>query len=245
MLVLIGLSFVAGRGLFGGISGGTLHGGALPPAPGTAGDWWMLMWERGHDIGLGSTSIAPVFSMLLGAVATPFWFQPGLVVTVLMLFAVPLAGLSAHRLGRRLTSRRGLRIVWAVSYALAVVATGAIAQGRIGTVVALVVLPIVVNTAGQLVDAPGWQLGLVGLGLLAGRGGDHRRAARLLGALTPADLTHLRVHAPNYVAPVAAALAAGRAALGGAAFEAIVGDARDRARADLAAAALADAPAPG
>ena len=160
VMVLVALSFVAGRGLFGGISGGALHGGALPPAPGTAGDWWMLMWERGHDIGLGSTSIAPVFSMLLGAVATPFWFHPGLVVTVLMLFAVPLAGLSAHRLGRRLTTRRGLRIVWAVSYALAVVATGAVAQGRIGTVVALVVLPIIVNTAGQLVDAPGWQLGL-------------------------------------------------------------------------------------
>ena len=160
VLVLIALSFVAGRGLFGGISGGSLHGGALPPAPGNAGDWWMLMWERSHDIGLGSTSIAPVFSMLLGAVATPVWFKPGIVITILMLFAVPLAGLAAHRLGRRLTSRRGLRIVWAVSYALAVVATGAVAQGRIGTVVALIVLPIVVNTAGQLVDEPGRQLGL-------------------------------------------------------------------------------------
>ncbi len=50
--------------------------------------------------------------------------------------------------------------MWAVSYALAVVATGAVAQGRIGTVVALIVLPIIVNTAGQLVDVPGWQLGL-------------------------------------------------------------------------------------
>jgi GT2 family glycosyltransferase len=160
VLVLIGLSFIAGRGLFGGISGGSLHGGALPPAPGNAGDWWMLMWERSHEIGLGSTSIAPVFSMLLGAVATPVWFKPGIVITVLMLFAVPLAGLAAHRLGRRLTPRRGLRIVWAVSYALAVIATGAVAQGRIGTVIALIVLPIVVNTAGQLVDQPGRQLGL-------------------------------------------------------------------------------------
>ncbi len=160
VLVLIALSFVAGRGLFGGMSGEALHGGALPPAPGNAGDWWALMWERSHDVGLGSTSMGPVFSMLLGALATPVWFSPGLVVTVLMLFAVPLAGLSAHRLGRRLTTRRGLRIVWAVSYALAIVATGAVAQGRIGTVVALIVLPIVVNTAGQLVDEPGWQLGL-------------------------------------------------------------------------------------
>ena len=134
--------------------------GRCRPRRARAGDWWMLMWERSHDIGLGSTSIAPVFSMLLGALATPVWFKPGVVITVLMLFAVPLAGLAAHRLGRRLTPRRGLRIVWAVSYALAVVATGAVAQGRIGTVVALIVLPIIVNTAGQLVDAPGWQLGL-------------------------------------------------------------------------------------
>ncbi len=160
VLVLVALSFVAGRGLFGGIDGAALHGGALPPAPGTAFGWWSLMWERSHDIGLGGTSFAPVFSMLLAAVATPVWFSPGLVITVFMLFAVPLAGLSAHRLGRRLTSHRGLRIVWAVSYALAVVATGAVAQGRIGTVVALIVLPIVVNTAGQLVDSPGRQLGL-------------------------------------------------------------------------------------
>ncbi|MFZ0139912.1 MAG: glycosyltransferase [Aeromicrobium sp.] len=160
VLVLVALSFIASRGLFGGLSGAALHGGALPPAPGNAGDWLLLMWERSHEIGLGSTSIAPVFSMLLGAVATPVWFRPGIVITVLMLFAVPLAGLAAHRLGRRLTPRRGLRIVWAVSYALAVVATGAVAQGRIGTVVALIVLPIVVNTAGQLVDQPGRQLGL-------------------------------------------------------------------------------------
>ncbi len=159
-LVLFALSFVAGRGQFGGVDGGSLVGGALPPTPDTAGDWWRLVVERGHDIGLGSTSVGPVFSLLLAAVATPFWFRPSAVVTFLMLFAVPLAGLTAHRLGRRITPRRGLRIVWAVSYALAVVATGAVAQGRIGTVVALSVLPIVVNTAGQLVDAPGWQLGL-------------------------------------------------------------------------------------
>jgi hypothetical protein len=159
-LLLVALSFVAGRGQLGGVEGGSLVGGALPPTPDTAGDWWHLVVERSHDIGLGSTSIAPVFSLLLAAVATPFWFRPSVVVTFLMLFAVPLAGLTAHRLGRRITPRRGIRIVWAVSYALAVVATGAVAQGRIGTVVALIVLPIVVNTAGQLVDAPGWQLGL-------------------------------------------------------------------------------------
>jgi hypothetical protein len=88
------------------------------------------------------------------------WFHPGLVVTVLMLFAVPLAALTAHRLGRQISPHRGPRIAWAVAYALAVVATGAVSQGRLGTVIALIVLPIIVNTAWQLAEQPGWQLAL-------------------------------------------------------------------------------------
>jgi predicted ATPase/class 3 adenylate cyclase len=90
---------------------------------------------------------------------------------------------------------------------------------------------------------PGWELGLIGLGLLALRGGDPERAARLLGALTPAQLTRTRVHAPYAVPPAEAALAACRAALGGAAFEALLADARALPLAGLAAYAL-DAPAP-
>jgi hypothetical protein len=51
-------------------------------------------------------------------------------------------------------------MVWAVSYALCIVATGAVSQGRLGTVVALVVLPIIVNTAWQLAENPGRQVAL-------------------------------------------------------------------------------------
>lgn len=159
-LVLIALAAVAGRGLFNGVDGAVLHGGALPPAPDSAGDWWRLLFERSHPIGLPSTSIAPIFVVPLALAATPVWGGPGLIVSFLMLFAVPLAGLTAHRLGRRLTSRRAFRIVWAVSYAISVAGVGAVAQGRIGSVVALIVLPIVVNTAFQLVEDPGWQLGI-------------------------------------------------------------------------------------
>jgi GT2 family glycosyltransferase len=156
VLVLVLASFVAGRGLL----GGPLSGGALVPAPGTAGGWWSLLLESRHGVGLSSTAIPPIFALPLAVVATPFWYHPGLVLTVLMIFSVPLAALSAHRLGRLISPHRGPRIVWAVSYALMVVATGAVAQGRIGTVVALVVLPVVVNTMWQLVATPGWQLAL-------------------------------------------------------------------------------------
>ncbi|MCW2771180.1 MAG: hypothetical protein JWR27_2613 [Aeromicrobium sp.] len=156
VLALVILSCVAARGLF----GGSLNGGALLPAPETAGGWWQLLVEARHPVGLSSVSLPPLFALPLAVVATPFWFHPGLVVTTLMLFSVPLAALSAHRLGRQMSPHRAPRIVWAVTYALAVVATGAVAQGRVGTVVALIVLPIIVNTAWQLAENPGWQLAL-------------------------------------------------------------------------------------
>ena len=160
-LALTALAVVAGRGLFSGPdASAVLHGGALPPPPDSAIDWWRAIIERSHSVGLPSTSIPPVFLVPLAIAATPFWIAPGVVTSTLMLFAVPLAGLTAHRLGRRLTTHRSHRIVWAVSYALSIVAVGAVAEGRLGTVVALVVLPIVVNTAIQIADDPGWQKGV-------------------------------------------------------------------------------------
>jgi non-specific serine/threonine protein kinase len=67
---------------------------------------------------------------------------------------------------------------------------------------------------------PSWELGLAGLGLLALRRGDHVRAAHVLGAMTPAQLTRTRMHAPYAVPPIEAGLAACRAALGEDAAEA-------------------------
>lgn len=157
VLATIVLSFIAGRGLF---SGGLLHGGALLGAPDTAGRWWQLFFARWHDVGLGSSALAPAFALPLAATSTLVWFSPGAVVGSLLIFAVPLAGLTAHRLGRQLCFDRPIRIAWALTYAFAVIATGAVSQGRLGTVVALVVLPIIINTALQTMEKPGWQLGL-------------------------------------------------------------------------------------
>lgn len=150
--VLVLLSLLAARGLFVGPAGSSLTGGALGATPGSAGEWWRIWFERSHDVGLGSTDPVPTTVLLLALASTPVWFAPGLVVGPLLLLAVPLAGLTAHRLGRRLTDHRRLRIVWAVGYALTVVATGAVSEGRLGTVVALVVLPVVVTTTLQLAD---------------------------------------------------------------------------------------------
>lgn len=157
VLSLVVLSLIAGRGLF---TGGLLHGGALAAAPDTASGWWGLVFDRWHDVGLGSSTFAPAFALPLAALGSFVWFKPGLVLAVPLLFAVPLAALTAHRLGRQLCFSRPVRIVWALTYAFAVVGTGAVSQGRLGTVVALVVLPIIVNTGVQLMAEPGRQLGL-------------------------------------------------------------------------------------
>lgn len=155
VLALVVVSLVAARGVLVGPSGSALTGGALGVTPGSAGAWWDLWFERSHDVGLGSTGLVPPAVLLLALASTPVWFAPGLVVGPLLLLAAPLAGLTAHRFGRRLTDRRRARVVWATGYALTVVATGAVSEGRLGTVVALVVLPVIASTTLQLLEAVG------------------------------------------------------------------------------------------
>ncbi len=157
VLVLVILSLVAARGL---LAGGSLHGGALLPAPGSTGGWWQLYFERWHDVGIGSDVSAPPYSLVLAVAALPVWFEPGLLIALLMLGAVPLAAMTAHRLSGRWFSSRPVRIAWAITYGLAIVATGAVAQGRIGTVVAMTVAPVIVGATASLLERPGWQGGL-------------------------------------------------------------------------------------
>ncbi len=137
-----------------------LSGGALLPTPPTTGGWWDLVLRGAQDIGLPSLALAPPYVLLLGLGAVPVWFAPELLVWVLLLLAPVLAGLTAHRLARLVSSQRPARILFAVSYALVVAAGGAIDQGRIGTVLGLVVAPILVNVALQLVTVPHWQTAL-------------------------------------------------------------------------------------
>lgn len=153
--VLLLAAVVAGRGL-----GPSLSGGALPATPDTAGAWWQLVLSGAGDVGLPTTAFAPTYALLLALAAVPVWFAPEVLVWALMVLAVPLAALAAHRLGRLISTHRPARITWAVSYGLVVAGTGAASQGRLGVVVGLVVAPIIVNVALQLVTVPHWQTAL-------------------------------------------------------------------------------------
>ncbi|HWV27264.1 MAG TPA: glycosyltransferase family 2 protein [Aeromicrobium sp.] len=156
--VLTLAALVAGRDLLGGIAQG-VQGGALPRSPETSAGWWDLLVGTERPVGLVD-AVPALFALPLAVLSTPFWTRPDLIVTVVMLFAVPLAALSAHRLGRLITPHRVPRTIWAVGYAMMVAGVGAVPQGRIGTVVALVVAPIIANTAWQLVEDPHWRIAL-------------------------------------------------------------------------------------
>ena len=150
--VLLGLtllSLVAARELY---DGGRLAGGALLPAPDAAWDWWRSYLDTTHDVSTGSTATAPAYLLPLAVVATVLAGSASLAVDVLVLGSVPLAGLGALRLLRQVTGSTAAAVWGAVSYAVLLATSGALAQGRIGTLVAAALLPWLAASARHLLS---------------------------------------------------------------------------------------------
>lgn len=144
LAVLVVLSLVAARGLLGS---GMLQGGALLPAPGSAGHWWDLYLESWHAGGVGSAAPAAPHLLPLAVAGTLLLGKAWLVVDLLLLLAVPLSAWGAARFLGTLDGRGWPRLWGAVAYGLLPVVTGAVAQGRLGTVAAAVLLPWVAHAA--------------------------------------------------------------------------------------------------
>jgi len=141
---------VAARGLLGT---GMLSGGALLPAPGSAGDWWRLYLSSWHELGVGSSAPAAPYLLPLALLGSVLLGKAWLVVDIVFLLAVPLAAYGADRFLRRATGSLPAAVWGGVAYGLLPVLTGAVPQGRLGTVVAALVLPWLAHAA--LFLAPG------------------------------------------------------------------------------------------
>jgi GT2 family glycosyltransferase len=135
---LLAVSLPAWRDLFGG---GALFGGALLPPTDGASALWAEYRAGFHAQGPGSAATAAPFTALLALGAVPLFGNVGLLVTLLLLAAAPLAGLSAWLAARDLVTTPALRAWGSAAYAMAPVVTGAVAAGRLGTVVAVILLP--------------------------------------------------------------------------------------------------------
>ncbi len=146
------LALLAERSLIGA---GQLIGGALLPAPDGASDLWSRYLASWHDVGLGSAVPAPPWLAVLAAFAGLLGGHAPLAVDLLVLCAVPVAGVLAYlALGPAVRSAR-MRAWAAVGYALLPAMTGALASGRIGTLVVLVGLPVLGMAAARTIGWPG------------------------------------------------------------------------------------------
>ncbi len=153
VLALLVLALVAGPV---GWGRGTLFGGALLPAPDGAGAWWSAYLERTHDLATGSTRPAPAYLLPLAVLATLLLGSARLAVDLLVVGVAPLAAWGAYRFLLPLTRDRWSAAWGAATYAVLPVLVGAVAQGRLGTLAATVLLPWLAGSARGLL-APSLQ----------------------------------------------------------------------------------------
>lgn len=138
---LVLLTVLATRDLLGD---GRLMGGALLPAPSSAAALWHTYLASWHPVGLGGDTGAPPYLAVLALLGNVLLGSAERAVDLLLLGGVPLAGLSAYAALRKIATSVPLRLWGSVSYALLPPLVGAVASGRLGTVVVALLLPLLV-----------------------------------------------------------------------------------------------------
>lgn len=138
VVTLTAISLITQRGRL----GLSLWGGRLAPV-GTLRETWESYLAAWHPVAGGTGAPAPALLGVLGVIGLPFgpWGGPAAAVSLLMLLALPLAGLTAYSSTRMLRVGRPVRALAGAVYALTGIASGAVAQGRLDGVVAVILLP--------------------------------------------------------------------------------------------------------
>uniref|UniRef100_UPI000839492D glycosyltransferase n=1 Tax=Kribbia dieselivorans TaxID=331526 RepID=UPI000839492D len=153
VLAATAMAAIAGRHVAGGVwrrfTAG-LAGGEMPGVAATGGDYartWLQGWS---GPGWGSATEASPAHLLLGVPAWLVGWLPradaldspvGFIVTLLMLTALPIGALNAYLAAAVLTRSPWVRAVGALAWASTAAAVGAVAQGRVGPAVAVMLVP--------------------------------------------------------------------------------------------------------
>jgi GT2 family glycosyltransferase len=117
------------------IGSGVLRSSMLLPPHDSLGD----LWRAAATAPAGVTP--PAWLGQFGGLATVLFGSPSLAADLVLLAVVPLSAWSAWTFLRRIVLNRHARAWGAAAYGLAVVANGAVQQGRIGTCIAALLLP--------------------------------------------------------------------------------------------------------
>jgi len=101
-------------------------------------------------VSTGSPADAPAWLVPLAALATVLRGSATAAVDVVLLLAVPLAGLVAYLSLRGLTTTPWVRVWAAATYATLPAVTGAVSGGRIGSAASIVLLPWLIRSSARL-----------------------------------------------------------------------------------------------
>lgn len=155
VLATIAVVVAAGRDIGGGLVsrfGSGVTGGELVTTRASSSTLWHAAFDGWHGAGLGGDGPA---SPSLALLAVPTWIvehlpgsgdlasPSGALIGALLVLALPLAAVSAYFAARVLTDSRLLRGAAALLWATVGAAGPAVAQGRLGALAALVLLPAV------------------------------------------------------------------------------------------------------
>ena len=133
------VQLVAWRGLY---RNGVLHGGALLPTAKGASDVWQAYVSAWHPVTLGSDTMSPPSTAVLGVLSTLLFGHASWVVPVVLVAGPPTAGVLAYQVTKSFGLSRRLRLGIGVAYAINPVTVAATAQGRWTTVLVQVLLPL-------------------------------------------------------------------------------------------------------
>jgi hypothetical protein len=140
ILVLI-FSIFAFRGRF-----FDLVGGALPATPDSGITLLKQYVNSWHSVGLGSSVNMPPWVAFIGITSIFTLFNAKLLISILLVLAIPFAFLGSYRLARKFTELHYLALAAALLYSFAPVVIGALNSGRIGTVTLFVIGPWIVRS---------------------------------------------------------------------------------------------------
>ena len=147
---------------------GSLSGGGLPQSPLGASDLLGRYADSWHRVGLGSAASPPTWLGIIGVLSTLLLGKAALLVTLLFWLAPILIFLSAYRGVKRYGLSPTTSIVGGIVYALSPVTWAAINQGRLGTIVILILAPTFISLAPLTAafEARSWRR-IYGLSILA------------------------------------------------------------------------------
>ena len=125
---------------------GSLIGGSLATTPHGTSALWRSYVESWHQVGMGSSTPTPPWVAVLSFLSILFFGKPAALVSTFIFIAPALMALSAYKFLKLVSSNAWLRVSASMLYAISPVAIAAVNSGRLGTLVFLILLPLIVKS---------------------------------------------------------------------------------------------------